>query len=366
MVAVDRNTRNILAVGDDAKRMQGRTPSHVTTIRPLKDGSIADFDITERMLRYFIHKVIGRRMLFRPRAVVCVPSAVTDVEKRSVIEAMLDAGARRTQLMDSAVAGALGAGLDVTHAYGSLVVDIGGGVTDITVVSLERAVVRSTVKIAGDQFDETIIRYLRRKHNLMVGERTAEELKLTIGAAIQRTEKLYMDVTGRNLVSGLPKTMRVHSDEIYEALEEPIQALVEQVHAVLERTPPELAADIFDHGITLIGGGAQLFGLDKALSKHLKVRCRLAEDAQGCVGHGRGARHGRRRGIRPGDVRFPPAEKVHERLAQTKDRRADRGKRRFRPHRACRGGRIAYGARHPPHAAGSRRHARRVSRDFPA
>ena len=288
MVAVDRNTRNILAVGDDAKRMQGRTPSHVTTIRPLKDGSIADFDITERMLRYFIHKVIGRRMLFRPRAVVCVPSAVTDVEKRSVIEAMLDAGARRTQLMDSAVAGALGAGLDVTHAYGSLVVDIGGGVTDITVVSLERAVVRSTVKIAGDQFDETIIRYLRRKHNLMVGERTAEELKLTIGAAIQRTEKLYMDVTGRNLVSGLPKTMRVHSDEIYEALEEPIQALVEQVHAVLERTPPELAADIFDHGITLIGGGAQLFGLDKALSKHLKVRCRLAEDAQVCVAMGAG------------------------------------------------------------------------------
>lgn len=288
MAAVDRNTRNILAVGDEAKRMQGRTPNHVVTIRPLKDGSIGDFDITERMLRYFIHKISGRKLLFRPRAIVCVPSGVTDMEKRSVVEAVLDAGARRAQLMDSAVAGALGAGLDVVHAYGNMIVDIGGGVTDIAVVSLERAIVRSTIKTAGDQFDETIIRYLRRKHNLMVGERTAEELKLTIGAALQRTEKLYMDVTGRNLVTGLPKTIRVHSDEIYEALEEPIQALVEQVHAVLERTPPELAADIFDHGITLIGAGAQLFGLGEALTKHLKVGCRLAEDPQACVAMGAG------------------------------------------------------------------------------
>ncbi len=288
MVAVDRNTRNILAVGEDVKRMQGRTPSHILVIRPLKDGGVEDFDITERMLRYFMHKIAGRRMLFRPRAIVCVPSGVTDVEKRSIIEAMLDAGARRTQLMDSAVAGALGAGLDVTGPYGSMIVDIGGGVTDISVVSLERAVVRSVVKTAGDNFDETIIRYLRRKHNLMVGERTAEELKLTIGAAVRRTEKLYMDVTGRNLVSGLPKTMRVQSDEIVEALEEPVRALVEHVHAVLERTPPELAADIFDHGITLIGAGSQLFGLGEALSLQLKVPCRLAEDPQACVAMGAG------------------------------------------------------------------------------
>ncbi|MCL1963586.1 MAG: rod shape-determining protein MreB [Firmicutes bacterium] len=288
MVAVDRNTRNILAVGEDAKRMQGRTPSHVVTIRPLRDGSINDFDITERMLRFFLHKVIGRRMLFRPRATVCVPSGVTDVEKRSVIEAMLDAGARRTQLMDSCIAAALGAGLDVAGPYGSMIVDIGGGVTDISVVSLERAIVRGTTKVAGDQFDETIIKYLRRKHNLMVGERTAEELKLTIGAAIRRTEKLYMDVTGRNLVTGLPKTLRVHSDEIYEALEEPVQALVEQVHAVLERTPPELAADIFDHGITLLGAGSQLFGLAESLSRQLKVRCRVTEDPQACVAMGTG------------------------------------------------------------------------------
>lgn len=283
MVAVDRNTRNILAVGEDARRMHGRTPSNVITIRPLKDGSIEDFDITERMLRYFIHKVIGRRMFFRPRAIVCVPSGVTDVEKRSVIDAMLDAGARRTQLMDSSVAAALGAGLDVGGPYGNLIVDIGGGVTDISVVSLERAVVRSTVKIAGDQFDETIIRYLRRKHNLMIGERTAEELKVTIGSAIQRTEKLYMDVTGRNLVSGLPRTLRVHSDEIFEALEEPISALIEQIHAVLERTPPELAADIFDQGIMLTGAGAQLFGLTESFTKLLKVECRIAEDSQASV-----------------------------------------------------------------------------------
>lgn len=288
MVAVDRNTRNILAVGEDAKRMQGRTPGNVMTIRPLRDGSIGDFDIAERMLRYFMNKVVGRRLFFRPRAIVTVPSGVTDVEKRSVIDAMLDAGARRTQLMDSSVAAALGAGLDVSGPYGSMIVDIGGGVTDIAVVALEHAVVRKTVKIAGDQFDETIIRYLRRKHNLMVGERTAEELKLTIGAAVRRTEKLYMDVTGRNLVSGLPKTLRVHSDEIFEALEDSVSALVEHIHAVLERTPPELAADIFDHGIMLTGAGSLLFGLNEALSKQLKLDCLTAEDPQACTALGVG------------------------------------------------------------------------------
>lgn len=288
MVAIDRNTRNIIAVGDEAKRMQGRTPSHVVTIRPLKDGTISDFNITERMLRYFIHKVVGRRMLFRPRAIVCVPSGVPEVEKRSVLDAMLDAGARRTQMLDSAIAGALGAGLDISDTYGSMLIDIGGGVTDISIVSLERAVVRSSVKIAGDQFDEAIIRYLRRKHNLMIGDRTAEELKLTIGAAMQRSEKLFMDVTGRNLVTGLPKTIRVHSDELYEANEDLIQALVEEVHSVLELAPPELAADIFDRGITMIGSGSQLFGLAETLSAALNIGCYLAEDPQACVANGIG------------------------------------------------------------------------------
>ena len=288
MVAVDVNTRNILAVGDEARRMQGRTPPNVRVIRPLRDGSIVDFDILERMLRYFMHKIVGRRTLIRPYAVVCVPSGVTDMEKRSVVEAALDAGARRTQLMDSAVAGALGAGLEVGEAYGSMLVDIGGGVTDISVVAMERAVVRTATQISGDLFDETIARYLRKKHNLMVGERTAEEVKVTIGSALRRTEQLFMDVTGRNLVTGLPKTVRVNSDEISEALEEPLQGLVEQIQAVLERTPPELAADIFDHGITLIGGGAQLFGLDGALTHQLKIPCRLAEEPQACVCMGAG------------------------------------------------------------------------------
>lgn len=288
MLAVDRNTRNILQVGDEAKRMQGKTPSHIVTIRPLRDGTITDFNLTEKMLRYFINKVVGRRIFFRPRAVICVPSGVPEVEKRSVIDAMLDAGARRTQMLDASIAGALGAGLEISDGYGSMIIDIGGGITDIAIVSLDRAVIRSSLKIAGDTFDETIMRYLRRKHSLMIGERTAEELKLTIGSAIRRTEKLYMDVTGRNLVTGLPKTTRVHSDEIYEALEETIQILVEEVQAVLEQSPPELAADIFDRGITMIGGGSQLFGLAESLSAHLKVPCRLAEDPQGCVATGIG------------------------------------------------------------------------------
>lgn len=288
MVAVDRNTRNILAVGEEAKRMQGRTPGHIVTLRPLKDGTISDLNITERMIRYFIQRVVGKRVLFRPRAVVCVPSGVPEVEKRSVVSATLEAGARKAHLVDTSVAGALGAGLEISDGYGSMLIDVGGGVTDISIVSLKRAVVRSSIKIAGDQFDDMIIRYLRRKYNLMIGERTAEELKLTIGAAVPRVERLYMDVTGRSLVSGLPKTIRVHSDEIYEALEESVANLIEEVHAVLEQSPPELAADIFDHGVTMIGAGSQLFGLDTALSETLKIRCRIADDAQACVANGIG------------------------------------------------------------------------------
>ncbi|MDR0897220.1 MAG: rod shape-determining protein [Oscillospiraceae bacterium] len=288
MVAVDCNNRNILAVGEEAKRMQGRTPKHIAVVRPLKDGSISDFDLTERMLRYFLRKVTGKRMLMRPHVLLTVPSTIKDMERRNVVEAMLDAGARRTQLMDPAVAGALGAGLAADEAHGSLVVDIGGGITDIAVVSMDRVSLRSTSPIAGDAFDETIVRFLRRKHNVMVGARTAEEIKTTIGAAVRRTEQLYMDVTGRSLVTGLPKTIRVQSDEISEALEEPIAALVEEIHGVLERTPPELAADIFDNGITLIGGGAQLFGLNEHLTHLLKIDCQLADAPQDSVAVGAG------------------------------------------------------------------------------
>lgn len=288
MVAVDRNTRNIIAVGEEAKRMQGRTPGHIVAVRPLREGSISDFDITERMLRYFIHKVCGKRMLFRPRAVVCVPSGVPEMEKRSVLDAMLDAGARRTQMIDAAVAGALGAGLEVSDTYGHMIIDIGGGITDISIVSLERATVRRSVKLAGDHFDDAIIRYLRRKHNLMIGERTAEELKLTIGATVRRTERLHMDVTGRNLVTGLPKTIRIYSEELHEAMEELVAALVEEVHGVIEKAPPELAADIVDHGIKMIGSGSQLFGLAEALTMSLKIPCTLADDPQSCVANGIG------------------------------------------------------------------------------
>lgn len=288
MVAIDRNTRNILAVGDEAKRMQGRTPNHILTVRPLKDGTIADFNITERMLRYFLNKAVGKRMLIRPRAVISVPSGVPEMEKRSIIDAALDAGARRAQLLDASIAAALGAGQEISDSYGTMIVDIGGGITDISIVSMERAVVRSSIKIAGDQFDDTIMRYIRKKHQVIIGERTAEELKMTIGSAVKRTEKLYMDITGRSLVSLLPKTIRIGSDEIFEALEEPTAKLAEEIQAVLEQSPPELAADIFDHGITMLGGGAQLFGLDRAIEQQLNVACTLAEEPQNCVGIGIG------------------------------------------------------------------------------
>jgi len=288
MLAVDRNTRSILAVGEDAKRMQGRTPGHILTIRPLAAGSVEDMELTASMVDYFVHKAIGHKVLFRPRAFLSVPSSVNDMEKQSLVSAAMDAGARRAYIVDSAVCAALGAGMELNGAYGSMVVDIGGGVTDIAVVSLKRAVLRSASPPAGDQFDEAIIRYLRKKHSLVVGERTAEELKLTIGAALPRTEKMFMDVTGRSLVSGMPKTLRVQSDEMFEALEEPLRVLVEKIQAVLERTPPEMAADIFDHGITLTGAGAQLFGLGEALARALKVNFRLAEDPEACAAKGLG------------------------------------------------------------------------------
>ncbi|MDR0929120.1 MAG: rod shape-determining protein [Oscillospiraceae bacterium] len=288
MVAVDLNNGNILAVGEDAKRMQGRTPKHIAVVRPLKDGSISDIDLTTRMLRYCLRMVTGKRMLLRPHVLLSVPSTVKDMERHSVTNAMLDAGARRVQTIDSAVAAALGAGVSTEEVLGSLVVDMGGGITDIAVVSQDRVPLRNACPIAGDYFDETIIRFLRRKHNLMVGARTAEEIKTTIGAAVLRTEQLYMDVTGRSLVTGLPKTMRISADEICEALEEPIGKLVEEIHAVLERTPPELAADIFDNGITLTGGSAQLFGLAEHLSRQLKIDCRLADEAQDSVARGVG------------------------------------------------------------------------------
>jgi rod shape-determining protein MreB len=288
VVAIDRQTGKMLSIGDEARRMIGRTPGNIVAIRPLKDGVISNFDITERMLRYFLRKVIGRKLFFKPRVVVCVPSGVTEVEKRSVIEASDEAGARKTYLIEEPIAAAIGAGIDIGAPYGSMVLDIGGGTSDIAVISLGGAVISESIKCAGDKFDEAIVRYLRKKHNLLIGDRTAEELKINIGTAYPRTEEVYMDVTGRNLISGLPRTVRIGGNEILEALEEPIQLIFEAVHNVLERTPPELAADISETGICMTGGGALLYGLDRMLAEKTKLPCYVAEDAISCVAIGTG------------------------------------------------------------------------------
>ena len=288
VIAIDRETRNVLAVGEEARRMVGRTPGNIVAMRPLGDGMIADFEMASAMLRYFVAKAVGKRILGGPRVIMSVPAGVNEVERHSLTASLFEAGARRTRLMERPVAAALGAGLPIGEAYGEMICDIGGGVTDIAVLSLGRVIVRDTVKIGGDQFDDAIIRYIRRKHNLLLGEITAEDLKINLGSAIPRAEQFYMEVTGRNLLTGLPKIMRITSDEITEAIDEPLQALLEAIHAVLEHTPAELVADIFESGITLSGGGAQLSGLTEAVALSLKVDCHLADDPQVCVARGCG------------------------------------------------------------------------------
>lgn len=290
VVAIDKNTNKLLAVGEEARRMLGRTPGNIVAIRPLRDGVISDYDITERMLKYFINRVCGNRVfkLFRPRIMVCVPSGVTEVERRAVIDAAMQAGARKTYLIEEPIAAAIGAGIDISKACGSMVVDIGGGTTDIAVISLGGNVVSSSIKVAGDKFDEAIVKYMRKKHNVMIGERTAEELKIHVGTAYPRQKEVSMDIRGRNLVSGLPKTISVSSLEMLEALEEPVASIVDAVHAVLERTPPELAADISDRGIVMTGGGSLMYGLDKLLQERTGINVIIADDAISCVALGTG------------------------------------------------------------------------------
>jgi rod shape-determining protein MreB len=288
VVAVDKKTGRMLAIGEEARKMLGRTPGTIEAIRPLRDGVISDYHVTETMLRYFLDKVVGKKFFFKPRVVVCVPSGVTEVEKRSVIEAAEDAGAREVDLIEEPIAAAIGAGIDISRPYGSMIVDTAGGTTDIAVISLNNTVVTTSLKLAGDKFDEAIVRYMRKKHNLLVGERTAEELKINIGAAFPRKETIFMEVTGRNLVSGLPKTVNVGSDEMIEALDEPVQSILEAVHDVLERTPPEISSDIFDRGIIMTGGGALLYGLDMRIQQYTRVPCFVAEDAVSCVAIGTG------------------------------------------------------------------------------
>jgi rod shape-determining protein MreB and related proteins len=288
VVAIDRDTNRILAIGEEARRMLGRTPGNIVAIRPLREGVIADYDTTESMLRHFIQKVAGRSMFFKPRIMVCIPSGVTTVEKRAVLEAAMQAGARKTYLIEEPLAAALGAGLVISEPCGSMVVDIGGGTTDVAVLSLGGIVVSESLRVGGDKFDEAMVRYIKKEYNIMIGERTAEEIKVNVGTAFPSGRNESMEIRGRDLVSGLPKTMRIGSTETREALAEPISLIVECVKTVLEKTPPELAADIVDRGIVMTGGGSLLHGLDKLISQETGIPTYLAEDPLSCVALGTG------------------------------------------------------------------------------
>ena len=288
VVAINNDTDEILAVGEEARQMLGRTPANIIAIRPLRDGVVSDYDITERMLKYFIRKTCGSGRFFKPRIMVCVPSGVTEVEKRAVREAAEQAGGKDVFLMEEPVAAAIGAGLDISKPDGVMVIDIGGGTTDIAVISLGGIVASSSVKMAGDKFDEAIVKYMRKAHKLYIGERTAEELKLTIGTAFPREENITKECRGRDLVTGLPKSVEVSSEEIMEALEEPLHEICEAVHNVLERTPSELAADISNSGIMVTGGGALLYGIDKRIEDRTGIKVIIAEDPKSCVAIGTG------------------------------------------------------------------------------
>jgi len=291
VVAVSTSHRaknRVLAVGIEAKKMLGKTPGSIVAIRPMRDGVIADFEVTEAMLRHFIHKVHNRRTFVRPRIIIAVPSGITQVEKRAVRESAESAGAREVFLIEEPMAAAIGAGLPVGEPTGSMIVDIGGGTTDIAVISLCQPVVDYSLKVAGDKFDEAIVKHVRRKHNILIGERTAEELKINIGCAYPREEELTMEVRGRNLITGLPATIAVSSTEMLEALEEPVAQIFEAVHSVLERTPPELMADISQRGIVLTGGGSLLYGLDRMLAAKVGIDVVVADDAVSCVAIGTG------------------------------------------------------------------------------
>ena len=277
----------MLAVGHEARRMLGRTPGNIVATRPLRDGVISDYTVTEKMLKYFIGK-IGGRFLFAPRIMICIPSQITEVEKKAVIDAASNAGARKVYLIEEPIAAAIGAGIDISKPCGNMIVDIGGGTTDIAVISLGGSVVSSSIKVAGDKFDEYIVKYIKKRHNVMIGERTAEELKQQIGCVFPKIQDMEMDVRGRDLITGLPKTITIYSSEMMEALEEPAMLIVDAVHSVLEKTPPELAADISDKGIYMTGGGCLIDGLDRLLQEKTGINVMIAEDAISCVAKGTG------------------------------------------------------------------------------
>ena len=289
VVAYDRDTNKIVAIGEEARLMLGRTPGNIVAIRPLRQGVISDYTITEKMLKYFVQKAVGRSYFGRrPRISVCVPSQVTEVEKKAVEDATYQAGAREVAIIEEPIAAAIGAGIDISRPCGNMIVDIGGGTTDIAVISLGGTVVSTSIKIAGDDFDEAIIRYMRKKHNLLIGERTAEDIKIKIGSAYPSAEAVSMDIRGRNLVTGLPKTVTVTSTETEEALKEATAQIVEAIHSVLEKTPPELAADIADRGIVLTGGGSLLQGLEELIEEKTGINTMTAEDPMTAVAIGTG------------------------------------------------------------------------------
>ncbi|MBR1439708.1 MAG: rod shape-determining protein [Lachnospiraceae bacterium] len=288
VVAFNKESGKVQAIGEDARLMLGKENNNIQVVRPLRKGVISDYTVTESMMKYFIQKALGKRLIRKPRIAVCVPSQVTEVERKAVEDATYQAGAREVEIIEEPIAAAIGAGIDIFKPCGNMIVDIGGGTTDIAVISLGDTVVSASIKVAGDDFDEAIVRHMRKKHNLLIGERTAEDAKIKIGTAFRRSEPDYMDVKGRNLVSGLPNTITISSDEMEEALKETTSQIVEAIHSVLEITPPELAADIADRGIVLTGGGSLLRGLEELIEHHTGINTMTAEDPMTAVAIGTG------------------------------------------------------------------------------
>lgn len=290
VVAIDKNTNKVIAVGEEARQMLGRTPGYILAVRPLREGVIADYDTTEKMLTHFVRKVMGRKMFFKPRVIVCIPTGATDVEERAVRQATMASGAKQAYIIEEPLAAALGADINISEATGNMVVDIGGGTSDIAVLSLGGVVCNTSLRVGGDKLDEALIRYVRKEYKLMIGDRTAEEIKMKIGTAYitEENKDNYIEVRGRDLVSGLPKTVNMNSQESWIAMEEPILSVIDAVKKVLEITPPELAADIVNNGIVMTGGGALLDGLDILLSKETQLPVHVADEAVSCVALGTG------------------------------------------------------------------------------
>jgi len=289
MVAVDTKTKTILAVGSEARRMMGRTPGSIEAVRPLRHGVISDYEMTQELLKYFVKKASRKLSMWRkPRVSICVPAGVTSVERRAVEDAARSVGARDVHIIEETIAAAMGAGLDISRPRGSMIVDIGGGTTDVAVISLGSCVVTDSIKVAGDEFDEAIMRYVRKKHSVIIGERTAEDLKINIGTAFPRSGEVLMDVKGRNLVTGLPNLVTVSSEEMREALREPTTAILDLIRTIFEKTPPELASDIAERGIIMTGGSSMLHGLDKLITQKTGINATVAENALSCVAVGTG------------------------------------------------------------------------------